>query len=208
MPSLQPVRRLGGGKTLLAAALSPDGRLAAGGGADGTVRLWEVPTGKPHGVLHGHRYAVTSVSFSPDGRFLVSASLDHDVRIWSVAGGSGTSPLKPLRGHGGPVFGASFNPDGHLIVSAGPSRAGVWNSATGSVLLYLHAGAGHLTSAEFSPDGRRIVTSGIDGTVRGYDCRFCGNLEELVGAARARLAELARPLAPADRHRYLPEAAS
>ena len=42
VPSLQPVRRLGGRATFLAAALSPDGRLAAGAGADGLVRIWKV----------------------------------------------------------------------------------------------------------------------------------------------------------------------
>ena len=73
------------------------------------------------------------------------------------------------------------------------------------MLLYLHAGAGHLTSAVFSPDGRRILTSGIDGRVRVYDCTFCGNLHELSRAARARLAGLSRPLSPTDRRRYLPE---
>jgi WD40 repeat protein len=234
LPSLRPVRRVGSRGAYLAAALSPDGRLVAGAGADGMIRLWAVRTGKRRRVLQGHHDAVTSVSFSPDGRSLVSASRDHDVRIWDLTAGphaaasccpvgnrSSThfgvrkSPSARLRGHSGTVFGASYNPDGQLIVSAGPTTAGVWDAANGSLLVYLRAGATpcpgttcNLTSAVFSPDGRRILTSGVDGAVRVYECAFCGGRDQLAAAARERLAELARPLPPALRSRYLPVPAS
>jgi WD40 repeat protein len=206
LPSLRPVRPVGSRGAYLAAALSPDGRLVAGAGDDGAIRLWDARTGKRRRVLPGHRDAVTSVSFSPDGRSLVSASRDHEVHIWDLTPGP-HAPAR-LRGHSGTVFGASYNPDGQLIVSAGPTTAGVWDAASGSLLVYLRAGAKHLTSAVFSPDGRRILTSGVDGAVRVYECAFCGGREQLAGAARERLAELARPLPPTLRRRYLPQAAS
>jgi WD40 repeat protein len=67
-------------------ALSPDGKTLAGGGADQTVRLWDLsdPThpyqiGQP---LTGHTDYVESVAFSPDGKTLASGDQEGTVRLW------------------------------------------------------------------------------------------------------------------------------
>lgn len=65
-------------------SFSPDGRLLATAGADKTVRLWDVSTGKEVRKLSGHEKAVTCVAFSPDGKSVVSGSADKTVRIWPV----------------------------------------------------------------------------------------------------------------------------
>jgi WD40 repeat protein len=62
-------------------ALSPDGKLLAGGveawpGKASDIFLWDTATGKQRAVLQGHRTAVETLAFAADGKRLLSASHD------------------------------------------------------------------------------------------------------------------------------------
>jgi RNA polymerase sigma factor (sigma-70 family) len=72
-------------------ALSPDGTTLASGSMDGTVRLWDLLSGKEVGRLGKEVEPVKggwvlAVAFSPDGRTLVSGGLDKTAHIWDVRG--------------------------------------------------------------------------------------------------------------------------
>jgi WD40 repeat protein len=72
------------------AALSRDGKTLATGHPDGTIRLWDVATGKERHVLPGHQRAerysgVRALAWAVDGTLLVSGGADTTVLVWDLS---------------------------------------------------------------------------------------------------------------------------
>jgi WD40 repeat protein len=116
-------------------ALSPDGKLLAGGGAvkldekdGGCVRVWDTATGRLVRTLRTPQFRLSAAAFSPDGCVLVAASRPSDhllvprgdghdylLTAWEVA--SGTEIVR-FSGHTGAVSGLAFAANGRTFLSA------------------------------------------------------------------------------------------
>ena len=170
------------------ASFSADGGRLVTGGSDAIAHIWDVESGKPvTPPLVGHRDLITSAAFSHNGRYVVTTSRDHDARIWDARTGRllGT----PLAGSYAQINSAAFSSDDRWVVTAGPAAAGIWDVSTGRRLLAVN-GHDALTAVALSPHGWRIAAGGLHGSVKTYDCRICGNIDDLVALARQRLAHL------------------
>jgi WD40 repeat protein len=60
-----------------------------------TVKLWEVPSGRPLATLQGHTGVVLAVALSADGGLVVSGSNDGTIKLWDPNSGA---CLRTLRG--------------------------------------------------------------------------------------------------------------
>jgi hypothetical protein len=68
-----------------ALSFSPQGNSLVSGGADHTVRLWDLKRSDAEPiVLTGHPSMVWSVAFLPDGEQVVSGGADRTVRLWEA----------------------------------------------------------------------------------------------------------------------------
>lgn len=64
---------------------SPDGKKLAFGGADNTVRVWDVAEKREVFVSKDHRGDVRAIAFAPDGKLLATGSNDKTILLWNVA---------------------------------------------------------------------------------------------------------------------------
>jgi WD40 repeat protein len=86
---------------------------------DGSVRLWDVASGREAAVLEDRSGWVRSVCFSPDGKLLASGG-DGSVRLWDVVSGREAAVLEDRSGG---VRSVCFSPDGKLLASGGWAKA-------------------------------------------------------------------------------------
>jgi WD40 repeat protein len=132
---LSPPRELIGHRgviTSLAANPATPAQFASGG-ADGTVRLWNVNDGQElRSVQHGA--PVLAVAFAPDGKTFLSSGGGKAPTIWSAADGKRIVEMKqagrPVRS----VRAAAFAYDGSRIVIAYHGGLGLFDTGTGTPL--------------------------------------------------------------------------
>jgi WD40 repeat protein len=158
-------------------AVSPDRRLLAAAGADGTLRLWNVAApGRPAlaGVLLTANGGdpLYAAAFSPDGKLLAAAGAGRTVTLWEISGTKAVRLARPLSGPASTVYSVAFSPDAATLAAASADgTVRLWHVADparavqdGAPLVTGKAGT-YPNSVAFSPDGRTVAAGTSAGTV-------------------------------------------
>jgi WD40 repeat protein len=143
-----------------AIALSPDGKTLASAGADKTIKLWDLATGKEPRTLLGHKREVLALAFSPDGKTLASGGEDRTVRLWDLASDREPISLPESRGE---IRVLAFSPDSKTLAYGGGWRVfKLWDVSGRKEQATLDGGA-RIGSLAFSPDGKTLASaSGVN----------------------------------------------
>lgn len=146
-------------KNLSSTAFSPDGKTVAVASADGTIKLWNVETGRlsaaldPYPVKKYPRWRIVSrffqpstdvdLAFSSDGKRVLTFLYDYPTKLWDAA----TGRLEAVLGEKN--WYSKFSPGGRFVLTGRDDFTGtdLWETETGR--LKATFGNGH---AAFSPD--------------------------------------------------------
>src|SRR4051812_30926900 len=119
---------------VVAVAFSPDSKTLASASYDGTLKLWDMSTGKERATLGKYRGCLGCVAFSADGKTLATGAIGSpvpfsdlmDVKLWDVSTGKVRTPLK---GHTSFVYSVAFSPDSKTLASVS-GDVKLWDLAT------------------------------------------------------------------------------
>ena len=172
-------------------SFSPDGRTIVSGSDDGSVRLWDVFSGKHIQTFTRNANRVLSVCFSPDGKMLASGGDDTSeegpgfgIHLRDAHTGE---LLKVLEGNNYGTLSVCFSPDGKTLASGGDRSSDnillLWNVDTGEPIEVFrsHEPFGSFTSVTFSPDGNIIACASNDQTIRFWSPQTGLLLKTIIG---------------------------
>jgi WD40 repeat protein len=158
--------------SLVSLAISPGGRLAATGAANGTVQLWDpARPAVPARVLRAGRSELGPIAFSPGGRLLAIGDESGGVALWNVASGARLAVLaRPSGQAGASVAEIEFSPDRKTLATyTFGGTAALWDVATYRRLAVIQAGSVTTISTSrglaYSPDGHTFAFASRGGDV-------------------------------------------
>ncbi len=142
---------------VLAADVSPDGRLIALGGPSRVVRVYDTVSGEMKAEMKKHTDWILSLAFSNDGLLLASGDRFGSVQIWEAERGT---EFHTLRGHTGSIHGLTWSADSNTLTSVSEDGSfREWDMHSGTQQRLVHESIGGLVAADSAAIGTLIVGS-------------------------------------------------
>jgi WD40 repeat protein len=156
----------------------------ATGSDNGTVKVWNIDTGKCVSTASGCAPRMLNLATNPQNSIVASGRDDGSLYLWNfgnhpqpISGGELPGELGVARypnpieiqAHRGLLGGLAFSPNGKLVASAGSDRViKIWDAITGSYLQSLVGHTDYIPQLLFADD-RTLLSRSYDTTARQWD---------------------------------------
>jgi WD40 repeat protein len=158
---------------IMSVAFSPNGSLLASGSCprDGSVRLWDVNTGRCTHILRDVRtITVFSVAFSPDGSMLAAGGSCGAIFLWNLSDGDedNVRPLARIVAKRNiDMRTIAYSSDGRYLASgSSDGTVRLWNTSDLSCKAVFKGHTDFVRSVSFSPNGKVLASGGDDNGIR------------------------------------------
>lgn len=159
---------------------TPDWQTLITGADNGTIHIWDWPSGRLKQTLVGHRYSISCLAVSSDGEYLASASSDTTLRKWHLA--SGKQVFSTLRA-GTKTKPLAIDPDGRYLISpygCDGATLAIYDLASGTLQRTLQGHQGDINTIAFLSEGR-LISASDDHTLRIWNLESGTCLQTLSG---------------------------
>ena len=185
---IRPVIQVGHSGAVQIVGLSPDGRFAVSGSTDGTLKFWDIATGRViytsyhHldqqfvNAIRGNNYSeitlspqVNCIEISGNGELLLSGATDGNIIVSEIKSGK---MLRTYRRHSKSVNAVSFSKNANLSVSGDADGViHLWQTNTGSTIgsFDINLRSSKITALDLSPDSQTILAGDSEGVIRIID---------------------------------------
>jgi WD40 repeat protein len=157
----KPVQTLAGDDGGTPYTVSFYGTGIAIGNTDGTLSIWQLPSGIRTSIPVYHQ-GIASCTTNADGNLVVTGCNNGIIRFFDLPEGT---PVREFKAHAGPVIACAISPDDTTLASCGwDGTVKIWNLPSGELVHILKGRAGEVTCLCSMPDGDSVITGNTDGT--------------------------------------------
>ena len=137
--------------------ITPDGKRAVSGGADGELLVWNLEDGRCLKTLKGHTRWIKSVSITPDGKLAISGGGDMALRFWDLEAGR---CIRTLGGHTGAINCVNIWPNGSRAITAAEDQTiRLWDLEKGESIHVKTEKSDWIENVGLTVDGRFAISS-------------------------------------------------